>query len=138
LFDREIVYKGSRFKFEIALELEEQNDEAWHTLLNSLYSDDFYIGGGQFDGFGKLKVMDILYQHFDLSQEKDLNDYLNISVDLNEDVTNWKALSENNTDLMYDDKGIILTGENSFHHFGAGWRHGSGSCQLQRRNYPMG
>jgi len=131
LFDREVVYKGSRFKFEIALELKEKDDNAWNKILNAFYTDDFYIGGGQFDGFGELKVVDeIKVAQFDLSTQ--LNDYLNITVDLNKNNENFKSYSpEQEQPKHYNETTYTLTGESSFHHFGAGY----GDAFVDQINY---
>ncbi len=132
LFDREIVYKGSRFKFEIALELKEKDDNAWNKILNAFYTDDFYIGGGQFDGFGELKVVDeIKVAQFDLT--KQLDDYLKIKVDLNENNENFKSysLTEQEQTKHYNETTYTLTSENSFHHFGAGY----GDAFVDQVNY---
>ena len=137
LFDREIVYKGSRFKFELALELEKKDDSAWQQILNAFYTDDFYIGGGQFDGFGELEVVEIKAIQFDL--EKDLDNYLVISVDLNEsnegnddnDDDLFKGFPKGEQTKSYDEKTYTLTGENSFHHFGAGY----GDAEVDQVNY---
>ena len=129
LFDHEIVYKGSRFKFEIALELKEKNDTAWQQILNAFYTDDFYIGGGQFDGFGELKVVELKVAQFDLSEQ--LDNYLKITVDLNDD-TYLKPIEDTQEQLkVYDETIYTLTGENSFHHFGAGY----GDIDVDQVNY---
>lgn len=132
LFDREIVYKGSRFKFEIALELEKENNDAWQQILNAFYADDFYIGGGQFDGFGELEVVEIKEAKFNLELEKDLDFYLNISVDLNSDTSYFETFSpKGEKEKNYDEITYTLTGENSFHHFGAGY----GDIDVDQVNY---
>ncbi len=137
LFDREIVYKGSRFKFEIALELEKENNDAWQQILNAFYTDDFYIGGGQFDGFGELELVEIKEAKFDL--ESDLEKYLEIDVDMNKDKEIFVTIfpEEEQTKNIekktkyYDETTYTLTGENSFHHFGAGY----GDIDVDQVNY---
>jgi len=126
LFDREIVYKGSRFKFEIALELEnEDTDNNFDKILNRLCANDFYIGGGQFNNFGELKVLNIEKRCF----EKNTTDYLEICADLNKPLNGKNHSFEIRTEL-YEEK-IPLSGKNSFFHFGAGY----GDDEVDNVNY---
>ena len=130
LFDSEVVYKGSRFKFEISLELPQEDDTAWGEILQAFNSDDFYIGGGQFDGYGKLKVIEIKEKKFDLNTQ--LDDYLNITVDLNESIEDAQNFEfEKEITRTYEYIEHKLTGVNSFHHFGAGY----GDNEVDHINY---
>ncbi len=118
LFDQEIVFKGSRFKFEIELQLKTKNDSDWQTILNAFYDNDLYIGSGQFNSFGELKVIEIKEITFDLS--KDLKAYLKLTVDLNQLFKG--ATYEDKTKVKcFNEEMLKLSGKNSFFHFGAGF-----------------
>ena len=129
LFDREVVYKGSRFKFEIALELENPDDEAWKRILQAFAENDLHLGGGEFDGFGELKIVEIQEARFDL--QKELDDFLKITVDLNNDEGLKPAeIPEFSSPIFIEDE-YMLTGMESFHHFGAGY----GDMEVDHINY---
>lgn len=123
LFDREIVYKGSRFIFEIGLDLKDKNNEDWKTILQTFYQDNFYLGAGQFNNFGKLKPISIQYYCFDLTNENCRKKYVEHTVDLNQNLKGWEVFEpENNTDNTYFDiEEFQLSGKNSFFHFGSGY-----------------
>jgi CRISPR/Cas system CSM-associated protein Csm3 (group 7 of RAMP superfamily) len=117
-YDREVVYKGSRFKFEIEVQTNENNDDLWNSILNSFYDDDFYIGAGTTNNFGKLGVVTIHQKMFNVTDD----DYQNITVDLNGEIpvlTEHTQLdTANNT---YITQTLNLSGDHCFFHFGAGF-----------------
>ncbi len=56
-FDEEVVFAGSRFKFELEfLGDKEKDEEIWQELLDRLKSPLFRLGGGSTKGFGEMKV----------------------------------------------------------------------------------
>ncbi len=119
-FDTEIVFKGSRFKFEIELQLKDESDDNWKKILNSLFSDNFYLGGGQFNNFGEMKVVKIKYRKFDLSNEDDKNAYLEHDVDLNKATQLKDTYTTNEITTNFTEKSFEFSGKESFFHFGAG------------------
>lgn len=126
-YDEEFVYKGSRFKFEIALETSTDESVFWKSILQLIQTDNFYLGGGQFNNFGELEVKEIQAQTFNL--DTDLDTYLETSVDLNE-----KLSDENiniNKELSVSELIIELDGSNSFFHFGSGL----GDYEVDDANY---
>lgn len=75
-FDEEVVYKGTRFMFELELIGKTDEKNYWEeTLLNTLARNDFRLGGGTRKGFGEFKVVSILRRDFDLTNKDDFNDY---------------------------------------------------------------
>ena len=74
-FDEEVLYKGTRFKFSI--EMMEDDKKRFDEVLDLLYSSSFRLGGGATKGFGKIKVIEIKTQIFDI------NTYENYSSSLN-------------------------------------------------------
>ena len=85
-FDEEIVFKGTRFCFEMEMLSEESDDTALKKLLNTLNSDTFRIGSGSRSGFGEIEVVDsqCLYKKIDLTDEEQKAWYLKKSSSLSE------------------------------------------------------
>lgn len=68
-FDEEVVFAGSRFKFELEF-IGDENDEAlWQELLSLLNSPLFRLGGGSTKGFGEMKVISCLEQTYILGKD---------------------------------------------------------------------
>ena len=86
-FDEEVVYQGTRFCFEIEMITEEESEEDDHyfdTLLNEFYSKSIRFGGGTRSGFGELAIIACKKRTLNLTNEKDLEAYLNKSSSLSE------------------------------------------------------
>ncbi len=128
-FDTEIVYKGSRFKFEIELQLSEKKDDDWEEILNTFFRNDFYLGSGEFNNFGELKVFEIKQRYFNLNN--DLDAYLNHDVDLNSIGNGFEKYTNKISKQPYTEKTLELSGKNSFFHFGAGF----GDFEADNINY---
>lgn len=75
-FDNEVVYKGTRFVFEMELLSEDQEVEDFENSLNQLYDETFRIGSGTRCGYGKLKVVRCERVTLDLTDAEDLKAYL--------------------------------------------------------------
>jgi CRISPR/Cas system CSM-associated protein Csm3 (group 7 of RAMP superfamily) len=75
-FDEEVLFKGSRFKFSI--EAITSKDE-FEEVLNKLYLKTFRLGSGSTKGFGKIKVIEIKTDEFEINSDK----YRNYSSSLN-------------------------------------------------------
>lgn len=118
-FDTEIVFKGSRFKFEIELQVTEEQNTNWETILKAFLNNNFYLGAGEFNNFGELKVIAIKQKHFDF-KEKDLEAYLNHDVDLNT-FNKLDSFTFSPKNDFYQTRKIELSGKNSFFHFGTGF-----------------
>lgn len=58
-FDEEVVYKGSRFKFELELitDNSKEDKKLWEELLSKLVSPLFRVGSGSTKGFGEMNVV---------------------------------------------------------------------------------
>jgi CRISPR/Cas system CSM-associated protein Csm3 (group 7 of RAMP superfamily) len=91
-FDQEVVYKGSRFCFEMELwgwgcekEKEQEQVNLMGKVISQLYSPLFRLGGGTRNGLGELSVVSCESRFLNLEKEKDLNDYLAKSASLNND-----------------------------------------------------
>lgn len=82
LFDNEVIFKGTRFVFELELtDYTGDFESSWATILDIVDSPDFRIGSGSRNGYGSLKVLKIQKLQFDL--QTDLNKYLELSPSFN-------------------------------------------------------
>jgi CRISPR/Cas system CSM-associated protein Csm3 (group 7 of RAMP superfamily) len=81
-FDEQVVYKGTRFVFEIELIGQTCDEPVWNEMIDQFASPVFRIGGGTRKGFGKLKVIAVFQKCFDLNTE--LNQYLEKTSSLND------------------------------------------------------
>lgn len=87
-FDEEVVYKGARFCFEIELLSTKPEDENFTKVLNELAKDTIRMGGGTRKGFGEIEIVECKLLNYNLSDSKDLTDYINKTSWLNDAV--WK------------------------------------------------
>ena len=83
LFDNEIVYKGTRFIFELELKGTKDDETHWNAILDNLSSPLFRIGQGTRNGYGKLNIHSLEQRVYDLKQENDFNDYLDFDPSFN-------------------------------------------------------
>lgn len=70
-FDRSIVPAGSRFSFELCLHGEHPENEHWNTLLALLARPDFRLGGNTRAGLGRLDIVRLHIDRYDLRQPAD-------------------------------------------------------------------
>lgn len=123
-FDEEVIYKGCRFAFDIELVAKSGDlDSAssfFNEVLSSLYSSTFRIGGGTRNGFGKMKVHEIKKRTLILSNECDLDKYLNYSSKLSSNYADWEAFEKSSTDAGWITYELTLTPVDFFS-FGAGF-----------------
>jgi CRISPR/Cas system CSM-associated protein Csm3 (group 7 of RAMP superfamily) len=129
-FDEQVVFKGTRFCFEIELVSDGSDESAnlFNAVLNKLAAKSFSIGSGVRGGLGKLKVKKELSKiaFLDLGQEEHLNDYLSKSADLSDD-SFWnspksylKPFDGNNDDNEWVEYSLTLTSD-EFFLFGSGF-----------------
>ena len=81
-FDKEIVFKGARFKFRIEIfGAEKELKDELRDIIFILRSETFRLGGGATKGFGAVRVLDELssWQEFDINSDE----YRNTSSSLN-------------------------------------------------------
>lgn len=122
--DKEIVYKGSRFKCRIKMRSEtneEADKERFENILRLFYDPRFRIGSKTTGGLGNLKPLGetITYKCFDVTSY----DYYRLSSSLNQD---WSIFGETETyaptadDNTHIDYSFRLKPE-SFYIFGSGF-----------------
>lgn len=92
-FDEEVIYKGTRFAFDIEMVASgnEEQEPIFNDVLNELGNDTFRIGGGSRSGFGKIRVIEIKKKNLDLRQSSQLNEYLMMSSALNSNYDDWDS-----------------------------------------------
>lgn len=96
LFDNEIVYKGTRFIFDVELMGDENDQDAWEMIMQAILNPAFRLGSGTRNGFGDLKVIALEINIFNLTQEKDFSNYLNSNISFN-DSLRLKKIDANTT-----------------------------------------
>lgn len=78
-YDKEVIFKGTRFKFSLEMCLENDDEKGLFFELLSLFcADDFRLGASSSKGLGEIKIIDISYEIFTL------NEAYKISASLNE------------------------------------------------------
>lgn len=126
-----MLYKGSRFLFEIELVSthSEEDKKMWATLLSSIHHNSFRIGSGTRKGFGAFKVIECTHKQYNLSEATDLNAYAEKSSDINippKDFTTFPPDSLT-TDSKWINYTLSLTPDD-FMLFGAG--HGNDEADI--------
>lgn len=120
-FDEQVVYKGTRFVFDVELKGNDCDSKFWDKVIATIKRPDFRIGSGVRKGFGKLKVIQFKKRCFDL-RSNDLEDYLNYSGSFNESFSQkWVKVEESgHIDLNEYDHYQLLVNPDNFFFFGSG------------------
>ncbi len=88
-FDGEVVYKGTRFCFEMEMLSEKGNNEnLFNECLGKLVSSSFTIGSGTRSGYGECSVQECKKAIFDLTKPGELQKYLDKTSSLNDSFWN--------------------------------------------------
>jgi len=111
-FDEEVVFTGSRFKFELEFIGSEDDETIWQEILSLLNSPLFRLGGGSSKGFGEMKVISCLEQTYILGQSYDTK-----PSDLNVSEGKDKTYISNQSCTVYK----VAIKPDSFFSFGAGF-----------------
>lgn len=107
-FDEQIVFKGSRFCFEITLLAEENGDRTILThIIDAIAQEDVRVGGGTRKGFGQITLHNAYIKTLDLTNEKDLGLFINKSSSIKQDSAISKAAFWQVTDLYSPDPNIL-------------------------------
>ncbi|MEI6882489.1 MAG: RAMP superfamily CRISPR-associated protein, partial [Bacteroidota bacterium] len=104
LFDNEIVYKGTRFIFELELKGTREDKAHWDTILDNFSSPLFRIGQGTRNGYGKLNIHSLEQRMYDLTDSNDFEAYLNFDPSFNhkkEGLTSKERKSDNSNLTEY-------------------------------------
>ena len=130
-FDEQVVYKGTRFCFEMELVGNKDDEESWEKLIAEFSNPAFRIGGGTRKGFGAIKVEDIKCKTLNLKVENELKMYLEKTAELNdkfwiEDYNYAKPTPQSENWIHYE---ITLTPDDFFL-FGSGFGNEDGSADM--------
>ena len=90
-FDEQVVYKGTRFVFEIEYISKENDKKPFNNVLEQLNYTTFRLGGGTRKGFGNIKVISVQQMGYNLYDTDDRNLYLKKSTSLSDE---WQVTKE--------------------------------------------
>lgn len=120
-YDHEIVYKGTRFVFEIIMYSDGSDLQQFEEVIEKLRDSNFALGGKTRRGLGRMKVIKCEKAILDLQKKEDLNDYLNKSASLKEpfpryeemitEITNPDGWTKYEMTLIPDDYFLFRAGE---------------------------
>ena len=110
-FDEEVLYKGTRFKFSI--EMIEDKKKSFEEILSLLSSSSFRIGGGSTKGFGKIKIIEIKTDNFNINSYENYSSSLNHKLSDNHPIESYKS----NTHTKY----TLKITPDDFFMFGSGF-----------------
>lgn len=99
-FDEEVIFKGSRFAFDIEMVVKSSDDSKaenfFEEVLNAMANETFRLGGGTRNGFGKISIKEIRKRKLCLTYKRDLNAYIKSSSSLDSDYSSWEVFKTNN------------------------------------------
>lgn len=101
-FDEEVVYKGTRFCFEIEIVSTNEDVNKLENLIRAVRTQTFRLGGNTRNGFGKMKVISVKTKVLDLNTEDGLKNYLDKSSNLEDDIIWWNNVEEKDTTEIPD------------------------------------
>lgn len=90
-FDEQIVYKGSRFCFEIEMVSDGSSTNYLNEVLNQMQSSQFRLGGGTTCGFGEVEVVKVQTRTLDMKNAEDRMSYASKSSCLSSEWAEWKG-----------------------------------------------
>lgn len=105
-FDEQIVFKGTRFCFEIEmLSCTEESKDVFFRILTILQSETFRLGSGTRCGFGSIKIADCKTAILNLLNSCDLTAYLDKTSSL-ADNQFWLRYNSENRSRQHNDQWI--------------------------------
>jgi len=122
-FDEELVFKGTRFVFEIELVGNQDDKKSWEELLKLVNSPNFRIGAGTRKGHGDFSPVkeDSFQVIYNLSQEEDLEAYLTKSASLNQKLPKCSPIKFEEATFDNWERFSLRISPNDFFIFGAGY-----------------
>lgn len=104
-FDEQVVYKGTRFCFELELIGNNKDEENWNYILELFSNPSFRIGGGTRKGFGAIRIVKCLSEIIDLTEN--LEKYLSKSSSLTDENNWWNQTDEFSAKDSSENKWIV-------------------------------
>lgn len=114
LFDNEVVFKGTKFVFEIELAGNKDDKPSWDELLKVLQSPSFRIGSGTRNGYGNLSITASKIKEYDLNNKAHFDTYISLNPSLT-DIADLVEFNPNNLNVNYE---LNLVLEDTFFIFG--------------------
>lgn len=131
-FDEQIVYKGTRFCFEMEIVADSQDEQPMLNILEAISSRSFRLGGGTRKGFGRIEVVSLKTKTLNLKTQTDLELYLNKPASLSEGTEWWSHINGKQV-LAKDDSGYVkyrleISRPQDFFMFGSGFGSDNGDA----------
>ncbi|MCU0329326.1 MAG: RAMP superfamily CRISPR-associated protein, partial [Chitinophagales bacterium] len=120
LFDNEVVYKGTRFIFEIELIGNAEDSEHWKKINEALNSPHFRIGQGTRNGYGKLKVHQSFEKTYNLKENEDFKAYTEFDPSLNAKLE-FTLNNDKNKSSNFIEYKLVLEPDSLFFNFSSGY-----------------
>lgn len=114
LFDNEIVYKGTRFLFELELKGTKDDETHWNAILAQLSSPLFRIGQGTRNGYGKLNIYSLQQRVYDLNTPSDFEAYLNFDPSFNHLNNGFTSLEKKASESTLTEYKLLLKPDSFF------------------------
>jgi len=97
-YDHEIVYKGTRFVFEIIMYSDGTDQQQFEEVIRKLRDSNFALGGKTRRGLGRMKIVKCEKAILDLRKPEDRNAYLDKSASLKEPFSRYEDMATEATD----------------------------------------
>lgn len=119
-FDEQVVYKGTRFCFEMEMVSDGSNYEAFESVLRKLKKPNFRLGGSIRLGFGEMKVQSCRVRQVNLGNPEDVAFYARKSASLSID---WEGTEVDFPEGQLEEhlNYTLLLYPEDFYLFGAGF-----------------
>ncbi|GAA4829473.1 RAMP superfamily CRISPR-associated protein [Algivirga pacifica] len=94
-YDEEILPAGARFRFELSLQGNSEDDIFWNKLMALINSQAFVLGGGTRNGKGQVNILKQYTKVLDLRNSGELEEWLQYTPNLNQGLKNAKDYEGN-------------------------------------------
>lgn len=121
-FDEQVVYKGTRFCFEIEMLTQDAKDtDNFDLTIKQLYGNTFRIGSGTRSGFGKLKIVSCETATLNLTEPNDLALYMDKDSSLSQTWSGYTKRGETTCENSDYSTYHLTLKPNDFFLFGSGY-----------------
>lgn len=133
-FDEQVIYKGSRFCFDVEAVGESDDKTEFYKVLDVIHASDFSLGGGTRKGFGGLKVVTCKTMCLDLSNTEHWEKYKQYSSALDSDFEGKDYIPEKESDKVLTTFTLELKPDDFFL-FGSGYGDDDADMTPVKENY---